>query len=134
MAWRAQKVYGCSISRLQTTVRTFYGIDGGDLHDCFDGHCCPCVALMRAEQEIILRERHHKRLRYLNEPDGSVMSQYQSSRPMTYTTTGSTSQPLKSATSMATRQNAPHTTAQPKSTGCQQPTGKVPLVYYQNRH
>lgn len=77
-------VYGCLLSRLQTTVRSFYGIDGTDLSDWYDGCCCPCLTIVRNEQEILLREKQHKRLKDRHHHDLSVNSQYHSQNPMAY--------------------------------------------------
>jgi hypothetical protein len=44
------------VAKLQSTIRAFYDIDGSEARDWQDGCCCPCFALVRAENEIILRE------------------------------------------------------------------------------
>ncbi|KJZ71272.1 hypothetical protein HIM_09345 [Hirsutella minnesotensis 3608] len=75
--------YGCFIARLQTTVRAFYNIDGSDTSDWYDGCCCPCLTLIRNENEILLREKQHMRLKDLHEPGTSLASPYCSQAPMT---------------------------------------------------
>ncbi|UNI19450.1 hypothetical protein JDV02_005632 [Purpureocillium takamizusanense] len=124
--------YGCFFARLQTTVRTFYGIKGTDAHDWLDGCCCPCCTLMRNEQEILLREKHHKRLRAIHDPDGSVTSQYQSYLPMSYTCSKSATGSPKVA---PMRPESPRPAdKQPAGKSLQQATEKqtsaVPLVQY----
>ncbi|KOS17017.1 hypothetical protein ESCO_005856 [Escovopsis weberi] len=73
--------YGCFIGKLQQRVRLFYGIDGCDWDDFWDACCCPCLTLVRSEQEIILRER------LANDPNGCNKA-YQRSGPMVSTYTG----------------------------------------------
>ncbi|PFH55833.1 hypothetical protein XA68_17534 [Ophiocordyceps unilateralis] len=73
--------YGCLLARMQTTVRSFYGIDGNDYSDWADGCCCPCLTLVRNEREIIVREKQHSRLKQMHEPSNE--QQYQSQSPMT---------------------------------------------------
>ncbi|KAK2592110.1 hypothetical protein QQS21_010181 [Conoideocrella luteorostrata] len=77
-------LYGSLLAKLQTTVRTFYGIDGHEYSDWIDGCCCPCLTVVRNEQEILLREKQHKRLKERHVQERSVTSQYQSHTPMTY--------------------------------------------------
>lgn len=78
-------VYGCIFASLQTTVRTFYGIKGNHFADLSDGCCCPCLMMVRNEQEIILRqEQQHARLQGSHKPDHSTGSQYQCHKPMSY--------------------------------------------------
>ncbi|KAM4065760.1 PLAC8 family protein [Hirsutella rhossiliensis] len=86
--------YGCFLARLQTTVRSFYAIDGGDVSDWYDGCCCPCLTLVRDEQEILLREKQHSRLKELHDPGSSVRSQYQPQAPMSWGGSGYRSSPL----------------------------------------
>ncbi|KJK74676.1 hypothetical protein H634G_09987 [Metarhizium anisopliae BRIP 53293] len=64
--------YGCFLSKLQTTVRSFYGIDG---NECSDWN----------EEEIKLREQH-RRVKGHHHHEVSVMrdSGYHSVNPMTY--------------------------------------------------
>ncbi|KAK5994076.1 hypothetical protein PT974_07516 [Cladobotryum mycophilum] len=52
--------YGGLIAILQQRVRSHYGIHGNPLMDCYDGCCCPCLTIVRNEQEIILREKLDK--------------------------------------------------------------------------
>ncbi|KAK0385437.1 hypothetical protein NLU13_7913 [Sarocladium strictum] len=54
--------YGVLIAKLQSTVRAFYDIDGSEARDWHDGCCCPCFALVRAENEILLRESKNQQL------------------------------------------------------------------------
>ncbi|PHH62598.1 hypothetical protein CDD81_6832 [Ophiocordyceps australis] len=93
--------YGFFVSRLQTTIRSFYGISGRNHSDWYDGCCCPCVTLVRSEQEILLRERQYKRLRSLHD-SSSASSQYQSQTPMTYD-----SSPVKSSTAQTKSSSSP---------------------------
>ncbi|PHH74844.1 hypothetical protein CDD82_4747 [Ophiocordyceps australis] len=93
--------YGFFVSRLQTTIRSFYGIGGKNHSDWYDGCCCPCVTLIRSEQEILLRERQYKRLRSLHDCS-SASSQYQSQTPMTYD-----SSPVKSSTAQTKSSSSP---------------------------
>ncbi|KAI9149609.1 hypothetical protein HJFPF1_11664 [Paramyrothecium foliicola] len=76
--------YGCFLAKLQTTVRAFYGLDGSDVKDWLDGCCCPCLTLMRAEQEVVFREKQHERLKDLNAPISTSWDQYIPQLPMTY--------------------------------------------------
>lgn len=71
--------YGCFLSRMQTTVRSFYGIDGSAYSDWADGCCCPCLTLVRNEREILVREKH----RQLGSPPDPSTARYQSQSPMT---------------------------------------------------
>ncbi|KHN98396.1 putative protein family Cys-rich [Metarhizium album ARSEF 1941] len=77
--------YGLFLSRLQTTVRSFYGIDGHECSDWCSGCFCPTLTLVRNEQEIMLRE-NHKRVKGHHHHEVSVMSDggYQSVNPMAY--------------------------------------------------
>lgn len=77
--------YGCIFARLQTTVRAFYGIQGNDFADLSDACFCPCLMMVRNEQEITLRqERQHARLQGSHKHDHPTGSQYQYHKPMTY--------------------------------------------------
>ncbi|GAO15355.1 hypothetical protein UVI_02010200 [Ustilaginoidea virens] len=80
----ALSVYGCLLAKLQTTVRTFYGIDGTDFSDWYDAFCCPCLTMIRNEQEILLREKQHRKLKGRHNHDQSSTRQYHSQTPMTY--------------------------------------------------
>ncbi|PNY23303.1 Uncharacterized protein TCAP_06751 [Tolypocladium capitatum] len=104
--------YGFFLSRLQTTVRSFYGIDGRDVSDWYDGCCCPCITMVRNEHEIILREKQHRRLVVLHDPSSSFTSQYQSPSPMTYDSSASKS----SATTSCSRLNGKAKEAKGQST------------------
>ncbi|RDA84241.1 hypothetical protein CP532_2115 [Ophiocordyceps camponoti-leonardi (nom. inval.)] len=73
-------MYGCLLGRLQTTVRAFYGIEGSDYTDWAEGCFCPCVALVRNDREILVREKQHGKLRQLHDP--KAKNQYQSQSPM----------------------------------------------------
>ncbi|KPM40779.1 hypothetical protein AK830_g5792 [Neonectria ditissima] len=55
--------YGCILAKLQTTVRSFYDIEGTDVSDWTSGCCCPCVTLVRNENEILHRERQAHRVK-----------------------------------------------------------------------
>ncbi|RDA89604.1 hypothetical protein CP533_5991, partial [Ophiocordyceps camponoti-saundersi (nom. inval.)] len=72
--------YGCLLGRLQTTVRAFYGVEGSDYKDWTDGCFCPCVALVRNDNEILLREKRHHKLRQLHDP--KAKNPYQAEAPM----------------------------------------------------
>ncbi|KAF7539353.1 hypothetical protein G7Z17_g12440 [Cylindrodendrum hubeiense] len=74
--------YGCFIAKLQTTVRSFYDIEGNDYKDWSAGCFCPCATLLRNEKEIMFRERQHRQIKDVNDRDNSVMEQYQSPSPM----------------------------------------------------
>ncbi|KAG8409368.1 hypothetical protein J3459_017546 [Metarhizium acridum] len=78
-------LYGCFLSKLQTTVRSFYGIDGNEFSDWYDACFCPCLTLVRNEQEIMLREQH-RRVKGHHHHEVSVMRDggYHSVDPMTY--------------------------------------------------
>ncbi|PHH68600.1 hypothetical protein CDD80_7406 [Ophiocordyceps camponoti-rufipedis] len=70
--------YGCFLARMQTTVRSFYGIDGSAYSDWANGCCCPCLTLVRNEREILVREKQ----RQLGSPH-DPSAKYQSQSPMT---------------------------------------------------
>ncbi|POR31918.1 Uncharacterized protein TPAR_07867 [Tolypocladium paradoxum] len=147
--------YGCFLARLQTTVRSFYGIDGRDVSDWYDGCCCPCLTLVRNEHEIILREKQHKRLTGLHDPSASFTSQYQSHSPMTYDSSASKSstttpqqtpsrlnrkakEPIGQTTTPASAAR-PENTASGKHVLDEDPTVTVahaafPLVRYENQN
>lgn len=72
---------------MQTTVRSFYDIDGSDVQDWLDGCCCPCFTLSRNEEEIVLREKQNQKLKNLRESfleESSPPSEYRSHVPMVY--------------------------------------------------
>lgn len=69
------------LAKVQTTVRSFYDIDGSSALDLRDGCCCPCRSIVRLEQEIIIREKQHARLGSPEE-DGPVVHQYSPSSGM----------------------------------------------------
>lgn len=96
--------YGCLLAKLQTTVRTFYGIDGTDFSDWYDAFCCPCLTMIRNEQEILLREKQHRKLKGRHNHDQSSTRQYHSQTPMTYLSPDS----CKSTNTQAQRKNASH--------------------------
>ncbi|KAG5984166.1 hypothetical protein E4U55_005879 [Claviceps digitariae] len=70
--------FGCLVGSFQTKVRSLYGIGGNACLDQCDGIVCPCFAMIRVEQEILLREQQRKRL------VGSHIRQYQRHDPMSY--------------------------------------------------
>ncbi|KAH7160348.1 hypothetical protein B0J13DRAFT_643910 [Dactylonectria estremocensis] len=74
--------YGCLLAKLQTTVRSFYGVGGSDVSDWCAGCFCPCVTLVRSEKEIELRERHQQRVKNVTDRDSSFAEQYQPPDPM----------------------------------------------------
>lgn len=77
-------VYGCFLSTLQTTVRSFYNIDGSDASDCYGGCWFPGYTLVNSEMEIIFRERQHMRAMGIDEQRNAVPGQYSSPMPMAY--------------------------------------------------
>ncbi|KAL6401927.1 hypothetical protein AUP68_14388 [Ilyonectria robusta] len=74
--------YGCLLAKLQTTVRSFYDIEGADVSDWCLGCLCPCVTLVRNEKEILLRESQHQRLKNVLDRDSSVLEPYRPPAPM----------------------------------------------------
>ncbi|KAH7008802.1 hypothetical protein EDB80DRAFT_872594 [Ilyonectria destructans] len=74
--------YGCLLAKLQTTVRSFYDIEGADVSDWCAGCLCPCVTLVRNEKEILLRESQHLRLKNVIDRDSSVLEPYRPPAPM----------------------------------------------------
>lgn len=79
---RLVQVYGCLLAKLQTTVRSFYDIEGADVSDWCLGCLCPCVTLVRNEKEILLRESQHQRLKNVLDRDSSVLEPYRPPAPM----------------------------------------------------
>ncbi|KEY70118.1 hypothetical protein S7711_08649 [Stachybotrys chartarum IBT 7711] len=73
--------YGCFFAKMQTTLRSFYNIEGSDVSDWFDGYCCPCLTIVRAEHEVLFRERQLQQLANLREPTDSP---YKSHTSMSY--------------------------------------------------
>lgn len=66
---------------MQTTLRSFYNIEGSDVSDWFDGYCCPCLTIVRAEHEVLFRERQLQQLTNLHGPTDSP---YKSHTSMSY--------------------------------------------------
>jgi hypothetical protein len=70
------------LAKLQTTVRSFYNIDGSSGSDLLHGCCSPCLTLVRIENEVLFRERQHQRLKELNDPEYANNEAYKSQSPM----------------------------------------------------
>ncbi|KAK7421099.1 hypothetical protein QQZ08_010101 [Neonectria magnoliae] len=81
---RTASIYGCLLAKLQTTVRSFYDIDGTDVSDWASGCFCPCVTLVRSENEILHREREAHRTKNSEDRDSSVAEQYSSPPQMVH--------------------------------------------------
>lgn len=79
-------VYGCFLSKLQSTVRSFYGIDGSEFSDCWNAWCCPCQVMFANEQEILLRQkqRNAAKGRHYHDHFPTSSGGYYSQAPMSY--------------------------------------------------
>ncbi|KAG6162379.1 hypothetical protein E4U44_008287 [Claviceps purpurea] len=76
--------FGCWVGGVQTQVRSLYGIEGnGALDVCFST-ACPCVSLVRSEQEILLRESKRKRLTACHHRVQLTSNEYQRQDSMSY--------------------------------------------------
>ncbi|KAG5932495.1 hypothetical protein E4U60_005180 [Claviceps pazoutovae] len=76
--------FGCWVGGVQTKIRSLYGIEGnGALDVCFS-MACPCLSLVRSEQEILLRESKRKRLTASHHRVQLTSNEYQRQDSMSY--------------------------------------------------
>ncbi|KAG6043085.1 hypothetical protein E4U39_005036 [Claviceps sp. Clav50 group G5] len=76
--------FGCWVGGVQTQIRSLYGIEGNGASDVCFSMACPCLSLVRSEQEILLRESKPKRLIESHRRVQSTGSEYQRQDSMSY--------------------------------------------------
>ncbi|KAG5962353.1 hypothetical protein E4U58_003908 [Claviceps cyperi] len=76
--------FGCWVGGVQTKIRSLYGIEGNGTSDVCFSMACPCLSLVRSEQEILLRESKRKRLTASHHRVQSTGNEYQRQDLMSY--------------------------------------------------
>ncbi|KAG5933990.1 hypothetical protein E4U59_006510 [Claviceps monticola] len=76
--------FGCWVGGVQTKIRSLYGIEGNGAFDVCFSMACPCLSLVRSEQEILLRESKRKRLAASHHQVQLTGNEYQRQDMMSY--------------------------------------------------